>query len=161
MINEAVAQFNAQVEEADIDEDFPLWYENYAEGIPDLGVRWREILNDMHETHPYIMREQICLVAAFILGYRDLVHDISQTIFDQSNGATSIRDEAMRMALDAMYEMTTTKTIDVNSDHPSDSQLRYAVGVAINPTWEAETPPPEHEIIRDLVGIVRAVGTML
>lgn len=160
MINEAVAKFNAQVEEADIDEEFPLWYENYAEGIPELGVRWRNILNDMHETHPYIMREQICLAAAFVLGYRDLVHDISQTMFDQMGGAQSPRDEVMRLALDAQYELTTTRTIEIG-DHPSDSQIKYAVSVALNPQWEPTTPPPENEIIRDLVGIVRAVGTML
>lgn len=159
-MNEAVAKFNAQVEEADIDEDFPLWYENYAEGIPELGVRWRNILNDMHETHPYVMREQVCLVAAFVLGYRDLVHDISQTMFDQMGGAQAPRDEAMRIALDAMYELTTTRTIEIG-DHPSESQLKYAVSVALNPQWEPSDTPPEAEIIRDLVGIVRAVGTML
>lgn len=141
-------------------EEFPAWFENYAEGIPELGVRWRNILNDMAETHRWVLRDQIALVAAFTLGYRDLVHDISQTMFDQMDGATGPRDEAMRICLDAIYEMTTTKTIEI-TNNPHDSQLKYATGVALNPTWEADNIPPEHEKIRDLVGIVRAVGTMM
>jgi len=145
-------------------EEFPAWFENYAEAMPELGRRWREILNDMAATHTMEYREHICLVTSFVLGYRDLTHDISQTMFDQHGGASSPRDFVMTTAMDAVYDLTMREYGNESykcGEDPQVATIRYATGVALIPNWEAADPPKNAKEIRDLVAIVRNVGIML
>lgn len=139
------------------DKDFPSWYENYSEGLPLFAEKWQDKLEGL-ANHPSMMREPVCLAVAFTLGHQYLMHDIAQTMIDSMDGATSPRDEVIRISAETI-EAVTLGTFEI-SENPWDSQIQYATKCALNPGY-IEDDVPEAGTIRELVALVRVIGALM
>lgn len=142
-------------------EDFPAWWENYAEGIPAFAQKYRNILDEFPTHFPSTASDHIAATAAMVFGHTYLFQDITQTLLDRYDGAFSVIDTYNAIALETMEAVYNKQEI-VFSDNPMDSQIQYAVVVALNPANDLMVNKvPEHKSIRKLVGLIKILGSIM
>lgn len=152
--------------------DIAPWWINYAEGIPKFADEYKKELLNL-STKDRLFVNTIALATAFTLKSPDLLHDISQTMFDDN--LVSTRDDIIAMAANAHYDYITKYNYIITASDPADDtewldmRVRSAVAIALrydksvtSAHAKANIPmPAEFEDIRNLVALITIIIKLL
>ncbi|NBP54980.1 hypothetical protein EBU71_00280 [bacterium] len=145
------------------------WWINYSEGIPSFVDEYKSRLLELSNKDRTFVNT-IALATAFTLKSPDLLHDISQTMFDDRQ--VDLRDDIIRMSAEATEDFITRTDLLCSQDNESsdlEAQVRYAIAVAgrfdksvKNAHSKANISlPKDEESIRELVALVTVIAKLL
>jgi len=145
-------------------DNIPDWYINYAEGVPAFAEYFKNELNNFKRFEDQQLLNIVALTVATINNAKDLMHDISQTMFDRD--FVFSRDETMGAIIECLNDYTLLESGYVLGEDRDEARVRMTIAILKGISkdrftdWN-ETRTTEEFKIRAIIGIVDVISKIL
>lgn len=142
----------------------PDWYLNYAEGVPAFAEYFRNELKRFETFEDQQLLNIVALTVATINNAKDLMHDISQTMFDRD--FVFSRDETMGAIVECLNDYALLESGYVLGEDRDEARVRMTIAILKGISkdrftdWN-ETRTTEEFRIRAIIGIVDVISKII
>jgi len=140
----------------------PDWYLNYYEGVPKFAEYFKRELQKYETYDDQNLLNSVALATAVYLGQKDLMHDISQTMFDRQFMFT--RDQAMGAIIESMNETVLTPNLPLGEepttiDERNEMAIRLTIEILRNNDFSSNSKL--EPTVRAIIGIVEVIARIM
>jgi hypothetical protein len=154
-----------QTKKAFFENEIPDWYLNYADGVPKFARYFQEELLSFKNYKDQNLLNAVCLAVAVYINAKDLVHDISQTMFNKDFPME--RDECMSVICDSIDIFSSEKQYIIHTSNPIETAIRVALAHCAFGSKAYDIIQPEenqlacYDDICRFVGVVSVIGRII
>jgi hypothetical protein len=144
-------------------ERIPDWYLNYAEGVPAFAEYFKRELLAFERFEDQSLLNTVALTVATMNNSKDLMHDISQTMFDRD--FVYSRDMVMGAIIECLNDYTLRDSNYILGEDENEARVRMTIAILKNMPksyfldWN-ESRTEEHKI-RAIIGIVDVISKIV
>lgn len=142
----------------------PDWYMNYSEGVPAFAEYFRNELKRFESFEDQQLLNIVALTVAVINNSKDLIHDISQTMFDRD--FVFSRDETMGAIVECLNDYTLLEFGYVLGEDRDEARVRMTIAILKGISkdrftdWNETRTLEEHKI-RAIIGVVDVISKII
>jgi hypothetical protein len=142
----------------------PDWYINYAEGVPAFAEYFKNELLRFERFDDQQLLNVVALTVATVNNSKDLMHDISQTMFDRD--FVFSRDETMGAIVECLNDYALLESGYVLGTDDNEARVRMTIAILKSISkdrftdWNEARTLEEHRI-RAIIGIVDVISKII
>ena len=142
----------------------PDWYINYSEGIPAFAEYFRNELKRFESFEDQQLLNIVALTVATVNNAKDLMHDVSQTMFDRD--FVFSRDETMGAIVECLNDYALLESGYVLGEDLDEARVRITIAILKGISkdrftdWNETRTLEEHKI-RAIIGIVDVISKII
>ena len=134
----------------------PDWYINYSEGIPAFAEYFRNELKRFESFEDQQLLNIVALTVATVNNAKDLMHDVSQTMFDRD--FVFSRDETMGAIVECLNDYALLESGYVLGEDRDEARVRISKDRFTD--WNETRTLEEHKI-RAIIGVVDVISKII
>lgn len=142
----------------------PDWYINYSEGTPAFAEYFRNELKRFESFEDQQLLNIVALTVATVNNAKDLMHDVSQTMFDRD--FVFSRDETMGAIVECLNDYALLESGYVLGEDRDEARVRMTIAILKGISkdrftdWNETRTLEEHKI-RAIIGVVDVISKII
>jgi hypothetical protein len=140
------------------------WYTNYAEGTPAFAEYFKHQLIALEKFEDQSLLNTVALTVATVNNSKDLMHDISQTMFDKN--FVYSRDMVMGAIVECLNDYALIDKNYVLGEDKDEARVRMTIAIIKNIPkslfldWDETRLLEEHKV-RAIIGITEVISRII